>query len=113
MSLYQKIADTYRVTGSIRTTSIRCECSRQMVRRVAITEGLYTTPRIEQIKEMTERGLTPEQIADRLGCTKTAIVTNMPYRRGIRQDGQITAGALRMRKHRERKKNLWNKEDLL
>lgn len=104
MSLYQQIVDTYKVCQSIRMTANRCGCSRETVRRVAITEGLITSPRIEQIRKLANFGLSNEQISQRLGCAVSTVAANSPYQRGVRVDQEITKNALRVRRYRARKK---------
>ena len=104
MSLYQKIVDTYRIHKTIRMTAIKCGCSRTIVRRVIITEGLLVTPRIEKIKEMLSEGMEIEEIAKRLNCSEETIREYSPYRRGCRVDLPVTKNALRIRACRERKK---------
>ena len=111
MSLYQQIVDTYRACGSIRMTANRCGCSREIARRVAITEGLITCPRIEQIHKLSSLGLSNEAIAQRLKCAVSTVAANSPYQRGIRVDQEITKTALRVRKYRARKKERKDKHD--
>ena len=105
MSLYQKIVDTYRIHNTIRMTAIKCGCSRDIVRRVAITEGLLDSPRIRQINEMLQRGMDVPEIARRLNCSEATVRGNSPYRRGCMADFPVTENALRIRACRARKKN--------
>lgn len=106
MSLYDDVITAYRDHPTIYAAAKRCGCPRQVARRVLISVGLYSTPRTQQVQTMLSRGLTVAQIAEALGITRTAVVCNMPYTLGCRADSIPSAHAMRMRKYRNKLKNM-------
>ena len=67
---------------------------------------LVFTPsqRAEDICRLCEKGLSPDQIAERLKITRNAVMAYLPYNRGYQLGGNKSANALRIRACRERKK---------
>lgn len=53
MDQYSKILTAYRQHKSL-------DISYQTVRRVLITAGLYTSPRVERIRELSAAGFCPD-----------------------------------------------------
>ena len=74
MDQYSKILATYRQKKSLRATAEALCISNQTVRRVLITAGLYTSDRVERIRELSAAGMPPQDIADMLGITYRAAV---------------------------------------
>ena len=103
MDQYSKILATYRQKKSLRATAEALCISNQTVRRVLITAGLYTSDRVERIRELSAAGMPPQDIADMLGITYRAVIANMPYPRGPRADWPVSRNALAIRKTRARK----------
>lgn len=105
MSLYQDIITAYRKHPTLYTTAKKCNCSRDVARRVLLAAGLISSQRAEEVRTLLSAGLPPAEIAERLGCTVSAVYNYAPYIRGCRADYIPTANALRIRKHREKKRN--------
>lgn len=105
MSLYQDIIAAYREHPTIYAASKKCNCSRDIVRRVLLAAGLISSPRAEEVRTLLSAGLSIGQIAERLGCTVSAVYNYAPYIRGCHADYVPTANALRIRKHRAKKRN--------
>lgn len=103
MDQYSKILATYRQKKSLRATAEALCISNQTVRRVLITAGLYTSDRVERIRELSAVGMPPQDIADMLGITYRAVIANMPYPHGPRADWPVSRNALAIRKTRARK----------
>ena len=59
MDQYSKILTAYRQHKSLRATAKSLDISCQTVRRVLITAGLYTSPRVERIRELAAAGVWP------------------------------------------------------
>lgn len=59
MDQYSKILIAYRQHKSLRATAKSLDISCQTVRRVLITAGLYTSPRVERIRELSADGFWP------------------------------------------------------
>lgn len=103
MDQYSKILATYRQKKSLRATAKSLDISNQTVRRVLITAGLYTSPRVERIRELSAAGMPPQDIAEMLGITYGAVVASTPYPHGPRADWPVSRNALAIRKTRARK----------
>ena len=59
MDQYSKIPTAYRQHKSLRATAKSLDISYQTVRRVLIAAGLYTSPRVERIRELSAAGFWP------------------------------------------------------
>lgn len=105
MRLSAKIIAAYRNHPTIYTAAKRCGCSRDIARRVLLAAGLITSPRADEVRTLHDAGLPPAEIAERLGCTVSTVYHYAPYIRGCRADYIPTPNALRIRKHRARKRN--------
>lgn len=103
MGQYKEILAAYRQRRSIRATAEEIGVSAQTVRRALITAGLYTTERVERIRELSAAGMPPQDIAEMLGITYKAVVANMPYPHGPRADWAVSRNALAIRKTRAQK----------
>ena len=68
MDQYSKILATYRQKKSLRATAKSLDISNQTVRRVLITAGLYTSPRVERIRELSAAGMPPQYIRMDWAC---------------------------------------------
>lgn len=105
MSLYQDIIAAYRAHPTIYTAAQKCNCTRDVARRVLLAAGLISSQRADEVRTLLSAGLPPGQIADRLGCTISTVYNYAPYQRGLHADYIPTANALRIRKCRARKRN--------
>lgn len=100
MSLYNDIIAAYREHPTIYTVAKKCNCSRDVARRVLLDAGLISSDRADEV-----RTLPPAEIADRLGCSISTVNSCTPYRTCCRADYVPTPNALRIRKHRAKKRN--------
>lgn len=105
MSLSAKIIAAYRNHPTIYTAAKRCGCSRDVARRVLLAAGLISSPRADAVRTLLSAGLSPAEIADRLGCTVSTVYHYAPYQRGVRADYIPTRNAIYIRNHRARKQN--------
>lgn len=105
MSLSAEIIAAYHDHPTIYTAAKRCGCSRDIARRVLLAAGLITSPRADEVRTLHDAGLPPAEIAERLGCTVSAVYNYLPYRRGVHADYVPTKNVLRIRKYRSRKRN--------
>lgn len=99
-----EIIELYRRTGSIRATAAIVGASEQAVRRILIEAGEYTSPQVEAVAKLLARGLTQQEIGERLGLSYSAVNSYCPYERGTHIAGQCTPNALRIRAYRARKR---------
>lgn len=102
----QEVIQKYKVHGSIRATwkSLAGTASEQLVRKVLITHGLYSTKISDEVYELYERGYTQQEIAKELNISDTWVNANLPYTKGVYKF-EPSAKAQTVRRCRERKLN--------
>ena len=103
--LYQQIIDSYQELGSIIAVQMRLHISVVKIRRVLITEGLWSSKTSRQIRSLSDKGMTVQEIAETLNTTQKAVEAYMPYRRGLYVDGEQSAAASRSENYRRRMKS--------
>ena len=77
--LYQSIIDTYLQTGSVKETAKLLDTYPIKVRRVLITEGLWSSRTSEEIGALWEKGMTVPEIAEALCLSEKNIQSYLPY----------------------------------
>lgn len=77
--------------------------SEQKVRKILITAGLWSSERCEKITALAKAGVSIDQTMVETRLTRNAVLSYMPYDRGMQHADNPTANALRIRKYRERK----------
>ena len=103
--LYQQIIDAYQEMGSISEVQKKLHVSEVKVRRVLITEGLWSSKTSRQIRILADNGMSLHEIAETLKTTQKAVEAYMPYRRGSYEDGVQSAAASRSETYRKRMKS--------
>ena len=76
------IVRTYLNNSSIRETAIHHDMSRQKVRKILITEGVYSTPQSIQVNELLDSGYTTQEIAEKLAISIGTVNNLSAYRKG-------------------------------
>lgn len=76
----------------------RLDVSKQKVTRVLITSGAVET----EESALYNQGCTVEQIMQQLGKSRKAVVTRLPYLRGMYDAEYPTPNAIRIRRWREK-----------
>ncbi|MDT2751905.1 helix-turn-helix transcriptional regulator [Enterococcus thailandicus] len=76
------IVHTYLNSSSIRETAIHHNMSRQKVRKILITEGVYSTPQSIRVNELLASGYTTQEVADKLSVTVGTVNNLSAYRKG-------------------------------
>lgn len=56
--------------------------SRQKVRKILITEGVYSTPQSIQVNELLDSGYTTQEIAEKLDVSVGTVNNLAAYRKG-------------------------------
>lgn len=56
--------------------------SRQKVRKILITEGVYSTPQSIKVNELLDSGYTTQEVADKLSVTVGTVNNLAAYRKG-------------------------------
>lgn len=106
---YSSIIETYAKTGSVKMTAEEMGTSVIKVRRVLITEGLWSSDTSRKILELYEQGLTVKEIAEKLHYTEKNVQAFLPYSRGTYGDGQ-TIDSVRSKEYRERNQQAAEKQ---
>lgn len=99
---YQNIIKVYLQTGSVKETAERLKTYPIKVRRVLITEGLWSSRTSEAIGTLWNQGMTVEKIAEELCLSEKNIQSYLPYTRGQyggenRSDTAVRSGIYRER----------------
>lgn len=102
--LYQNIIETYLLTDSVNETAKLLDTYPIKVRRVLITEGLWSSRTSEEIGSLWAKGLTVPEIAEALCLSEKNIQSYLPYTRGQyggenRSNTAIRSGIYRERMH--------------
>ena len=99
---YQSIIEMYLQTGSVKETAERLKTYPIKVRRVLITEGLWSSRTSEAIGDLWNQGMVVAEIAERLCLSEKNIQSYLPYTRGQyggenRSDTAVRSGIYRER----------------
>lgn len=100
--MFASLLASYLETQSVLRTARALSVSEVKVRRVLLTEGLWSSRTSFQIEYYSKQNKTAAQIADILHTTEKAVQQYMPYERGIYNKADRTADALHSAKYRER-----------
>lgn len=76
------IVHTYLNSSSIRETAIHHNMSRQKVRKILITAGVYSTPLSVKINELLNSGYTTQEVAKKLAISVGTVNNLSAYRKG-------------------------------
>ena len=100
--LYQNIIKVYLQTGSVKETAELLNTYPIKVRRVLITEGLWSSRTSEAIGALWNQGMTVAEIAEKLCLSEKNIQSYLPYTRGQyggenRSDTAVRSGIYRER----------------
>lgn len=108
--LVNTILRLYSNGESIKSISKQICVGEQKVRRVLVTEGIYTSDYTAQINKMYyEYHQSIDSIAQHFGVTSVAIQSHLPYIKTMYKSETPSQNALRIRAHRahrERKEKL-------
>lgn len=102
--IYAKIVESYKRTGSVDKTAAELKVSRIKVRRVLITEELWSSELTREIAELRKQNLDTEEIAEKLHYSVKNIEAFSPYKRMKRGygDGESSIYAIRSKAYRDR-----------
>lgn len=103
VELYDRIVESYLDTNSVKVTAEELGTSVIKVRKVLITEGLWSSPTSRKIMELIEEGLSTKEIAERLNYTEKNVQAFSPYTKGEYGRGNKSYSSLRSKEYRERK----------
>lgn len=98
----KQIVNLYKANNSIRATAAAADICESAIRKVLITSGEYTSPRMVKIVELQKRGMTTKEIAAELGVKESTIKCYLPYSRGSYLFGEKSKNALRIQRWRRK-----------
>lgn len=78
--------------------------SEQKVRKILITAGAWSSDTSKKISSLVESGKSLDEIQAVTGLTRNAVLSYLPYERGMQNAEYPTINALRIRKCRQNKK---------
>lgn len=96
--MVNEICNYYKGCKSIKATARKFNLSDQKVRKILITNGLYTSPQISVAQSLYNLGLSYDEIAERMNVTKHCVIAYLPYVKCVYNDDHPTPNALRVRK---------------
>ena len=100
--LYLQIIKTYLDTESVKETAKALETSVVKVRKVLITEKLWSSKTSLEVQHYLNIGKTTAEIANILSTTEKAVQQYLPYTKGIYKGDNPSVGALNTADYRER-----------
>ena len=100
--LYTEIVKTYLDTRSVKATAAKLKTSAVKVRKVLITEGLWSSRTSLEIQRYLDQGKTTAEIAEILATTEKAVQQYLPYTRGMYHGDLQSVSALNSADYRNR-----------
>lgn len=101
-SQYTQIVEAYKELGTIQAVVKQLRVSEVKVRRVLITEGLWSSRTSREVAKYMDEGLSDAEIADAIGVTVNAVRAYMPYKRGLYSEDEQSPEAARSENYRRR-----------
>jgi len=98
----EKVVSVYRKTESIGKTALQTEISTTKVRKILITERLWSSARSQQIRELSDQGKVSSEIAEILQISMAMVQNYLPYEKGLYDEPDKTDTAIRSEKYRKR-----------
>ncbi len=84
--------------------SRRLKISEQKVRKILITTGAWSNNLSRKIMSLKKEGHSIEEISQIVGLSRNAVLSYMPYERGMQNAEFPSLNAIRIRQSRERNK---------
>lgn len=104
--LYESIIKVFKETGSVLDTAHRLNTYPIKVRRVLITEGLWSSKSSRTIAKLLEEGKKVSEIAEELGITDKNVQAYMPYSKGEYGKPEKTKDAINIANYRKRNSSI-------
>ena len=101
-NLYVEIIKTYLDTESVKLTADTLHTTPVKVRKVLITEGLWSSKKSLEIQHYVNLGKTTAEIADILSTTEKAVQQYLPYTKGLYNGDDPSVAAVNSADYRER-----------
>ena len=100
----QQILESYGITKNMSETAHILDVSPQTVKRVLISNGIYTPKRAQQIANLNDLGMNVSDIAEFLKISEDTVHSHLPYTKGGYATGQKSKNAVRVARCRTNKK---------
>ena len=98
-----EIVNYYSKCLSLKATAIQFGIGWQKVRKILINEGIYTSETSKKIQEMYNSGMHLEEISEKMGISKSAVDSYLPYLKTEYNKLNPSKNALLIRKCRSKK----------
>lgn len=98
------IVTAYEAGTSMRELASAHHISLQRVRRILIDAGVYANSTTVYAQSRLAAGIGLDQIAEELGITRNALLSNLPHSKGLYGLSDATQNAKRIRAMRERRR---------
>lgn len=102
--LIQSVIDIYELNHSIKETAQIMELSTVKVRKILITKGIWENETSCEIKQLLEKGLSTQEIAEKLFMSIKNVQAYMPYSKGLYGNNETSVDAMRSNRYRDRMK---------
>lgn len=102
-NLYQRIVECYLKERKVAAVAKELNVPTSKVRRVLITEGLWSSPTSRKIAALLSEGWKKEEIAEKQHCSVHAVEFYLPYQRGAYGLNAPSNSAKRIEGYRKRK----------
>jgi len=91
----------YNTTNSIKAVASDLGVTESKARKILVTANVVIdSETLSVINKLTVQGLTPSEIAKKIGITKNYINSYLPYEKGIYNSDHPSENSLRIKKHR-------------
>ncbi len=101
--LVTSAVDLYKKGLSLKQISRELNISEQKARKILITVGLWSSETYKKVAALAKERCSIDKIMADTHLTRNAVLSYMPYDRGMQNAENPTANALRIRKCREKK----------
>ncbi len=105
----EKVVRVYKRTGSISETALQTEISTTKVRKILITENVWSSKRSRQIRDLSDQGKSSSEIAESLQISMVMVQNYLPYKKGLYDEPEKTDTAIRSEKYRTRNRTYAHK----
>lgn len=105
VSLYEAIVETYLETGTVRETANKLGTTDVTVRKVLITEDLWSSRTSREVRRWLDSGKTTAEISQILSTTEKAVQQYLPYTKGMYHCAVSSVAARNSAEYRRRIRN--------
>ena len=103
--LYAEIVEAYLETGSVQQTAKKLGTTSVTVRKVLITENLWSSRTSREVRRYLDLGKTTAEIAQILSTTEKAVQQYLPYTKGMYHSDDPSVSAQNSADYRRRVQN--------